>query len=434
MDDRDWRAPIALAADAPVAQAEHGRAGPPALPLSPLDHRALGILNVHTVEEVGIHQRARPGISGVADEGGIGVVAIGHDSADWQMVFARKVHVALIVRGNAEHGPCPIVHQHEIGDVDGQLDRRVERVSRRQPGVETELFLRLQFRRSRPAAFAQGDEVGRGRIALSQRLRNRMVGGDGDEARAEDRVGARGEDLDRTAIGQRKAELQPLAATDPVFLHQPDLVGPMFEAAQSFEQFVGEIGDLEEPLRQLAPLDQRARAPAAPVDDLLIGEHGHVDRVPIDRAFLAIDQAVREQVQEQRLFVPVIIRLARRQLARPVEREAQPFELCLHRRDIVAGPAAGVNTLFHRGIFGRHAEGVPPHRVEHFHACHPAIARQHVAHRIVADMAHMDPPRRIRKHFKNIGARFGGIVACGEGAGVVPHLLPCRVRLQRVEA
>jgi hypothetical protein len=44
------------------------------------------------------------------------------------------------------------------------------------------------------------------------------------------------------------------------------------------------------------------------------------------------------------------------------EREAQPLQLRLHVGDVVAGPAAGVDALFHRRVFRRHAEGIPAHR------------------------------------------------------------------------
>src|SRR3546814_8354566 len=67
-----------------------------------------------------------------------------------------------------------------------------------------------------------------------------------------------------------------------------------------FEQLVGKVGDLQKPLRQFLLFDQRARSPAAAVDHLLVGEHGPVDRVPVDVAFLAGDEAGGEQVEEQR--------------------------------------------------------------------------------------------------------------------------------------
>ena len=48
-------------------------------------------------------------------------------------------------------------------------------------------------------------------------------------------------------------------------------------------------GDAKFDARQLALLDKRAGSPAASVDDLLVGEHGLVDRVPVDVRLLAFD-------------------------------------------------------------------------------------------------------------------------------------------------
>jgi len=61
---------------------------------------------------------------------------------------------------------------------------------------------------------------------------------------------------------------------------RPDL--PQAGPRQVVEQVVAVLGDLEKPLRELAPLDRRAGAPAAAVDHLLVGEHRLVDRIPIE--------------------------------------------------------------------------------------------------------------------------------------------------------
>ena len=305
----------------------------------------------------------------------------------------------------------------------------------RKPGIEPQLFRGLDLRCRGAGALALLDERGKLRAVRREPLRDRVIGGDCREARAEQRVGAGGEHVEfGPAVDHAEAEFQPLALADPVALHQPHLVGPLVEAIEPFEQLVGEIGDLQEPLAELALLDQRARTPAAPVDHLFVGQHGIVDRIPVDRRFLAIDQPCLEQIEEQCLFVPVIIGFARRQLAAPVERETQPLQLGLHRLDIGAGPCPGMHALFHRRIFGGHAERVPPHRVEHGMAGHPAIARQDIAHRIVADVPHMDAPRWIGKHLKHIGPRIVAGAIRAETLGRVPGCLPAGVRRKRVEA
>ena len=194
VDDRDRRAPVTLAADAPVAQTIDGGALAPAVALGTVDHLALGVLDVHPVEEVRVHQRAGAGVRLRPVERGRVLCPVGDDAADRQAVFGRELEVAAVVRGDAEHRAGPVFHEHEIGDVDRQLTR-AERVDGAHPGVEAELFLGLQLGRGGAALLAPRDELGGGGVFRRQRLRDRVVGGDRDERRAEDRVGAGGEDL-----------------------------------------------------------------------------------------------------------------------------------------------------------------------------------------------------------------------------------------------
>jgi len=96
-----------------------------------------------------------------------------------------------------------------------------------------------------------------------------------------------------------------------------------------------------------------------------------------------------------------------------------------------------MDVLLHRGILGRHAEGIPAHRVQHIVAARTPEARDGVADRVVADMAHMDAPRRIGEHFENIifglGVRaIAGRVAGQEVAALLPDLLPFRLGGARV--
>ena len=81
-----------------------------------------------------------------------------------------------------------------------------------------------------------------------------------------------------------------------------------------------------------------SRPPPTAVDHLLIGQDRHVDRVPVDQAFLAIDQAAPPQLQEPALLLAVIGRIAGGELPRPVDRQAQALQLLAHGRDVVVGP------------------------------------------------------------------------------------------------
>ena len=91
------------------------------------------------------------------------------------------------------------------------------------------------------------------------------------------------------------------------------------------------------------------------------------------------------------------------------------LQLLAHRPDIGPGPFARMDLALHRRILGRHAERVPAHRVEHFVALHPPVAGDDVAHRVIADMAHVDAPRGIGEHLEHVGL---GLVAarCRRGS------------------
>ncbi len=133
----------------------------------------------------------------LAREGPCQLRRAGRDDAhDRQVVFGREFKVALVMARHRHDRAGAVIHQHEIGDLDRQVLAR-ERMRNVQPGVETQLFRRLQLRRGRAARAALLDEGLRLVIGRGHGLRDRMLRRDGDEARAEDRVGPGGIDLDR---------------------------------------------------------------------------------------------------------------------------------------------------------------------------------------------------------------------------------------------
>ena len=261
----------------------------------------------------------------------------------------------------------------------------------------------------------------------------RMVGGDGHEFRAKQRVGPRREDLDLARLaerrGQGEAQQQALRAADPIVLHEPHFFRPALQRLEAREQLLGVIGDLEEPLRQLALLDERAGAPAAPVDDLLIGEHGVVDRVPVHLGLLAVDDSGLQKIQEELLLAAVIGGIAGRDLARPVEREAERFELRLHRRDIGVGPFGRMALARHGGVLGGKAEGVPAHGMQNVESPRAHEAGDDVAHRIIAHMPHVDAPRRIGEHLQHI--IFGMVWDSARPRKPAPRPRPCAIWARR---
>ncbi len=212
------------------------------------------------------------------------------------------------------------------------------------------------------------------------------------------------------------------------------LSGQRSSMIERFQQVFRVIADLEHPLVEIALLDRRAASPAAAVDHLLVGEHGLVDRVPVNFAVFARDQALAEKIEEQLLLVLVIGRVAGRELARPVERQPHGLQLLLHRRDVVVGPGLGVDLLRHGGVLGRHAEGVPAHRVQHGVAHGAFEARHHVAHGVVAHVAHVDAAGGVGEHLQHVVFGLGVVVRRGEDAALGPQLLPAGLGLAGVVA
>ena len=203
-------------------------------------------------------------------------------------------------------------------------------------------------------------------------------------------------DLHRRVL-EREGKAQAFGAADPVLLHDPDFFRPALETIERREQIVGEVRDLEEPLRQLAALDQRARAPAPALDHLLVGEHGLVDRVPVHVGFGAIDEAHAVEIEEETLLPRVILEIAGGELAAPVDGQAHVLELLAHRRDVGVGPFARMHALLARGVLGGQPEGVPAHRMQHVETLRALEAGDHVAHRVVAHVPHVDAARGIRE-------------------------------------
>ena len=93
--------------------------------------------------------------------------------------------------------------------------------------------------------------------------------------------------------------------------------------ADGLEQFRRVPGDGEVVAGDFALLDQGAGAPAAPVDHLFVGEHGLVDRVPVDDLGLPVSDALFQHLEEQPLVPFVVLGLAGRSL-RATSRSPDP--------------------------------------------------------------------------------------------------------------
>ena len=160
MDDRDRAAPIALARNAPVSQLEIDlplalRPVAEAL-LQPARDLVYRGLDRHAVEKTRIDHHAVAVIGHPVDREGRGVDARRADHRRRaEAVGVDEIEIALVMRGTAENRARPVVHQHEIGDIDRQAPFGVERMNDAKAGVIALLFGRLdrRERRADPSAF-----------------------------------------------------------------------------------------------------------------------------------------------------------------------------------------------------------------------------------------------------------------------------------------
>ncbi len=319
VDDRERRAPVALAADQPVAQPVGdlglGLAGGREL----LDDRLAAVVGRHPVEPAAVDEALTGGVRdvGVAHR----VVGFGtggrDDAPDRQAEPLREREVALVVGGHGHDRARAVAGQHVIGDED--RDRlAVDGIDRVRADGDTGLLaIGRQAVDLRPPAGLLDVRVDFGAlIGCRQYGHERVLRREDHERGTEQRVGPRREDAQGLGLGmvRRRSRLEvdlgAFRPADPVRLLDADRLGPV-DAAE-VEQLVGVGGRAQVPLLEIALLDQRAAAPAMAVDALdLLARQGPVVGTPVDGRQLAIGQALLQEAQEDPL-VPAVVRRARR--------------------------------------------------------------------------------------------------------------------------
>ena len=294
---------------------------------------------------------------------------------------AREREVALIVAGHRHDRAGPVLHQH-VGGHEARHLLAVHRIH----GVHTERdalpgvgFLAVVERR---VADLLDQRLHGAPCAaeFGQLLHERVLDREHEERHAPERVRTRGEDPDLVAgLVDRERDVRALAAPDPVALHREHALRPFDERVHVVEQALRVVGDLEEPLRQVAALDHRAAALTRTLDHLLVRQHGLVLGAPVDGGVLAVRQAALEEPQEQPLRPAVVLGIAGAHEPRPVERHPHPLERGHPMFDVRVRPLLGMDPALDRGVLRVQTEGIEADRVQHVVALHPLEASHHVA-------------------------------------------------------
>ena len=348
-----------------------------------------------------------------------------------------EVQVTLVMGGNTHDRPGPVVGQ----DVVGRPDRNaltVDRVDRVPPQEDARLgpVGRLPLDVGQLAYLGQVLGQCLTLLRCADLLRQRRVGGDDEERRAVQRVGAGGEHGHRLVPSlDREPDLGTLGAADPVPLHQQHPVGPVaLQRRHVRQQPVGVLGDLEIPLRQQPP-DHFGAAPfAMAADHLLVGQDGLVDRAPVDIAVFAVGQSPLVEAQEQPLVPAVILRVGRVQPPRPVERHRIAAERGRLRLDVGVCPVGRVGVIADGCVLGGQPERVPADGVQHVVTAVEVIPRYRVRDRVRLRVTHVQVARGVGEHVQEIGPRpgVGRVVARPEQVHPGPPRQPFLLDLARV--
>jgi hypothetical protein len=324
---------------------------------------------------------------------------------------------------HGHHCAFAVAHQHIVGHPHRQLFA-VERMCYEATGGHALLFHHSQISFGHAAMFAFLDEGSEFGIALRRLGCQRMLGGHGYIGRAHQGIGASSEHLQHTItafIGEMDFSTEAFA--DPVLLHGAHLLRPPGQGVEASKQFLGISSDLHKVHWDIAFFHQRAGAPAASVDHLLVGQHGVVYRIPVHRRRLFVDQPFLEQLGEQPLFPLVVIRLAGCDFAIPVDSQSQTFQLRAHVIDVGIGPGSRRHIVGNRRILGGQPESVPAHGLHDVEALHAVVARQHVAYGVVAHMTHVQLAGGIGEHRQAIVFGLVGHFGCLESARFIPSFL-----------
>jgi len=221
-----------------------------------------------------------------------------------------------------------------------------------------------------------------------------------------------------------KNYLDAIALTDPVLLHRDHAFRPILQSSQVIQKAVAVGGDLEIPLFQLFLDDRRMAAPAAAVDDLLIGQGRLATGAPVDAGGLLVRQAAFQHLQKNPLVPAVIFRQAGRDFPLPVIGKSHAQEFLFHPIDAFERPCLWVRLVFDGGVLGRLAEGVESHGMQDAETLQDLVTGHNVADGIIAHMPHVDTPRRIRKHLQDVILRLGLIRDGPVELFLGPNLLP----------
>ena len=469
VDDGEGLAPVALAGEEPVAQLVLNLAATGAVLFQPFDGlgdglRLIQAIEVQTIIVGGVYQRAVLGPGFFLD------IAAGDDLRNWQAKGLGKLIVARIVRGYRHDGAGTVTGQHVVCDEDRDAlaGDRVGGIGAQEYAGLFLVFLALQVRLRCDIRAVGLDGFLRVIVAVGPALIHVIVVRNGGQEgidklmlrcqdhvfRAKERIWARGKHVDAVAF-RREGYLRTAGATDPVALHGLDLLRPI-QQLQIIEQAIRIRGNAHHPLGQIfAEYREVAALRLAFRGDLLVGQDGTQAWAPVHRGVGQVHQAelidglgllLRGQVLVVApvlggaliglqfldelsngaglllLFIePGIINLQEDPLgplkefwirgfhrAARIVAQAQHAQLAAHVVDIGHRGGPRVRTGLDGVLFGRQAEGIVAHGVQHVLAQHAVIAGVSISGDITKRVPHVQARTgRVGEHVLHVELFLG---------------------------
>ena len=318
------------------------------------------------------------------------------DFNDRKTELLRKLPVPAVVSRNRHNGTRAVAGKHVIRDPDRHLGAvyRVDGIRAR----EYAGFILGQIRTLQVAFTCSLILISLHRIALfgcRNFVHEVMLRCQDAVACPEQRIRTSGEHLQMTLIPFNvKTNLGARGFADPVALHILQAFAPV-QFVQILQQAIRIFGNAQDPLAHRLAYDRMASAFALAVDDLFVRQHGAERFAPVHRNLGHIGQAAFIELDKDPLRPFVIFRIGGADLAVPVIREPEGFDLAAERIDILHGELPWMFARVHRILLCREAKGVPSHRMKHVVSAHPLVAGHDVRCRV--------PPGDLRAGLRPMG-------------------------------
>ncbi|MNO67679.1 hypothetical protein D3C76_584890 [compost metagenome] len=386
MQNRNRLAPIALAAEQPVAQAVGYFAFAAAFFFEPGDHFCNSFLIVQTIQEIRIHMRAVAAVSLFF------YIAALHHFKDFQAELLGEFPVAGVMSRHRHNGSRSVTCEHIIRDPDRHLSA-IHRVNRVCPSEDTG-FLLGQIRTLKvtlAGSFITVFRHCRFLLFCRNEIHQLMLRCQHTVACAEQGIRTGGEYLQAGVMAcNGEGHFSSGRFADPVALHILDAFFPV-QLFQILEQTFRVLRNFQNPLAHRSADHRMAPALAFAVDDLFVRQHCSQGFTPVDRYLCHIGQTTVVQLDKNPLCPFVIFRIGCADLAVPVIGEAQRFDLAAEIINVLKSNLARMLSGIHCILLSRKSEGIPAHRVQHVVAAHPLVAGDDIRRRVAFRVSYMQP-------------------------------------------